>query len=89
MNPIFTLSVHMAANYVPVTVQADKGVFEYTVAFNPPIDSRDLRFRMLAQKVDVIGPVRNFDGVKLYLPIRLPHKVRSNTCLSFVIICAF
>ncbi|CAG0893792.1 unnamed protein product [Darwinula stevensoni] len=67
-------SVHMAANYVPVTVQADKGVFEYTVAFNPPIDSRDLRFRMLAQKVDVIGPVRNFDGVKLYLPIRLPQK---------------
>ena len=42
------------------------------------IDARNERFKCLNQHLGVIGNVRTFDGVKLFLPGRLPQDVSSH-----------
>lgn len=52
------------------------GVFEYEVRFDPPIHSLQLRYRLLNQHRDELGgSSKSFDGVTLYLPIRLPDSI--------------
>lgn len=62
-------------NYIRLTVEKDKGVFEYETRFDPPVHSNQHRYALLNQIIDVIGKTRTFDGVKLCLPILLPDKV--------------
>ena len=64
--------VSLTANYVRLEVEKGKGVFEYEVRFDPPVDSRNERFKCLNQHRDVIGPTKTFDGVVLFLPFQLP-----------------
>lgn len=61
----------VAVNYIRLTAEPDKGVFEYEVRFNPPVVTMGLRYKLLNQMKDVIGPAKTFDGVTLYLPIKL------------------
>ena len=61
-----------------MNVDPDKGVFEYEVCFEPEIDSKDFRFKLLNQHKDVLGLARTFDGVTLYLPFLLPNSVCIN-----------
>ena len=61
----------MSANYLQMNLESGKGVFEYEVRYDPRTDNRDQRFRLLNQHREVIGGVKVFDGVKLYLPQKL------------------
>jgi hypothetical protein len=56
-----------------IMIKCDKnfGVYEYEVRFQPEVDNMRLRGKYLSQLVDVLGNVRTFDGVTLYLPIQL------------------
>ena len=63
------------ANYVRVNIDPGKGIFEYEVRFDPSQDSRDMRFKLLNQHRETLGPARTFDGVTLYLPYQLPDQV--------------
>jgi aubergine-like protein len=74
----------ITANYLKLGVEPGKGVFEYEVRFDPRVDSRDLRFRLLNQHRETIGATKVFDGVKLYLPIQitLPGPLVSKSPLS-------
>ncbi|RWS16906.1 piwi-like protein 1 isoform X1 [Dinothrombium tinctorium] len=67
----------VAVNYVRLNRKKDTGVFEYHVDFDPLIDSRNTRFRILRSRdlEDVIGNVIQFTGINLYLPIRLQDSV--------------
>ena len=58
-----------------VNVKPDKGVFEYEVRFEPQMDSKDFRFKLLNQHQSTLGPAKTFDGVTLYLPFTLPSQV--------------
>jgi len=49
-------------------VAGEKGMFEYELKFDPPVDSRDERFKLVNQLKEVFGPTKTFDGVCLYLP---------------------
>jgi len=60
--------INMSANYLRMDLEKDKGVYEYEVRYEPRTDNRDQRFRLLNQHREVIGGVKVFDGVKLYLP---------------------
>ena len=65
----------MTANYVRLELaDAKGGMYEYEVRFEPPIDSRDERFKLIGQMKEVFGPTKTFDGVCLYLP----HLLRDN-----------
>ena len=63
------------ANYVRVNIDPGKGIFEYEVRFDPSQDSRDMRFKLLNQHRETLGPARTFDGVTLYLPYQMPDQV--------------
>ena len=49
----------------------DQKNYEYEVKFQPTVDSRDQRFFLIRAQSEVLGPVRNFDGVCLSLPFLL------------------
>ena len=52
-------------------VKEQEKTFEYEVKFQPTVDSRDHRFKLIKGQSEVLGPVRNFDGVFLSLPFLL------------------
>ena len=51
--------------------EEEKKMYEYEVKFQPTVDSRDQRFKLIRAQSEVLGPVRNFDGVFLNLPFLL------------------
>lgn len=62
-------------NYIRLQVDKEKGVFEYEVRFDPPVHAAPVRYKLLNQHREFIGTTKTFDGVTLYLPIKLPDKV--------------
>ncbi|XP_076360662.1 piwi-like protein 1 [Tachypleus tridentatus] len=63
----------LEVNYLRLKAIPGMGVFEYHVSFNPSVDSKNIRFRLLNQAdiEEVIGKTKTFDGAKLYLPHKL------------------
>lgn len=66
-------AIDLALNYVIIKQLEGFGIFEYHVTFDPNIDSRQLRFKILRQKevTDVLGQVMQFTGMNLFLPQRI------------------
>ncbi|XP_076226679.1 argonaute 3 isoform X2 [Nomia melanderi] len=67
--------VQLSANYINLKLDAGKGLFNYEVKFNPDIDSRPLRRKLLNQHLQALGRTRVFDGVMLYLPQKLQQDI--------------
>lgn len=67
----------ITTNYVRLTIDPGKGIYEYEVRFDPFVDSKEIRFQLLNQHRDVLGPAKTFDGVTLYLPYQFDHDVRA------------
>ncbi|XP_053697192.1 protein argonaute-3 [Sabethes cyaneus] len=65
--------VELMTNYIRIACNPDRGIYEYEVRFSPEVDSKAVRSRYIAQHADVIGNAKTFDGVKLYLPKKLPN----------------
>lgn len=68
-------TINVAVNYIKMSTDPDKGVFEYLVDFSPQIAAKNIRVKLLGKMRDVIGETRTFDGVTLYLPIKLEERV--------------
>ena len=43
---------------------------------SPPIESKNMRYGMVNEHKDLIGPTRAFDGTILFLPIKITEDVR-------------
>lgn len=68
--------VPSTANYLRLTVEPLKGVFEYDLFFQPEIDNKNIRIKILNSQLSKLGGVKAYDGGRcLYLPIRLPDPV--------------
>lgn len=65
--------VQLMTNYIRIACDPDRGLHEYEVRFNPIVDSKGVRARYIAQHANVLGNAKTFDGVKLFLPIKLPN----------------
>ena len=63
--------VALNANYIKLKLDPAKGLFNYEVKFNPDIDSRPFRNKLLNQHLQTIGRTKVFDGVTLFLPQQL------------------
>ena len=63
-------AIDVSANYVRLDTDKESGfgIFQYEVIFQPPMDSREERFRIIRLCSDVLGDTKLFDGHKLYLP---------------------
>jgi len=70
--------LNVTSNYLRLEAQPNTGVYEYEVRFDPNIDMRNERFRLIKQLEPIIGTTRTFDGVKLFLPKCLEAK--SSVC---------
>lgn len=61
-------------NYFRLIQHADfQGFFQYQVKYTPEIESRNLKFMLLKDHAELLGTVRAFDGMILYLPHQLPE----------------
>ncbi|KAL1122035.1 hypothetical protein AAG570_003441 [Ranatra chinensis] len=65
--------ITVACNYIRLKLEPEKGVFEYEVTYEPPIESRSICFSLLNEHKDTIGATKTFDGRTLYLPFKLPQ----------------
>jgi len=55
-------------------LEEDKGLYEYQVEFNPPVDAKSDRIVLLNQHKDLF-PAKTFDGTLLCVPKMLPQNV--------------
>lgn len=62
-------------NYIRIQIDPEKGVFEYEVRFAPAIHAAPVRFKLLNQHRELIGNTKTFDGVTLFLPMKLPENI--------------
>ena len=66
--------IKLRANFFKVLEKSSfSGFFQYVVSYDPPIESKNLKFMLLKQHAEVLGSVRAFDGMILYLPKSLPE----------------
>nr|BAJ07610.1 piwi [Ephydatia fluviatilis] len=63
--------IALLANYVNMKSRPNCAMYQYNVGYSPIVDSRGLRFLLLRQQEEIVGKVRIFDGMVLYLPKRL------------------
>lgn len=68
------LRTQLSSNYIKIKLEQDKGIYEYRVDYNPPIDAKSVRFMLLNGYRDMF-PVKTFDGTLLYIPQKLPQNV--------------
>ncbi|XP_050528913.1 protein argonaute-3-like [Daktulosphaira vitifoliae] len=62
----------LSSNYLKIFLEENKGIYEYRVDYDPPVDARQARFALLNQHKDLF-PVKTFDGTALYIPSQLPQ----------------
>ena len=60
--------IPVTANYIRLELLKEDKMYEYEVIFQPTIDSRDDKFKLIRAQSEVLGATRTFDGVFLYLP---------------------
>ena len=65
-------AIPVTANYIRLELTKDGKIYEYEVNFQPTVDSKDARFKLLRAQSEVLGVTRTFDGVMLCLPSLLP-----------------
>lgn len=66
--------VDLITNYVVLKNRPGKAIYQYNVSYSPPVDSKGLRIALLRDHEEsLIGKIRAFDGMILYLPHRLPN----------------
>ncbi|XP_019856843.1 PREDICTED: piwi-like protein 1 isoform X2 [Amphimedon queenslandica] len=66
--------IPLGANYLVVKSRSNT-VFQYMVSFNPPVESKNMRYGMINEHKDLIGPTRAFDGSVLYLPLKITDDI--------------
>jgi aubergine-like protein len=67
--------IPLRSNFVVLRNRPNCALYQYNVSYSPPIESRGLRAGLLSEHTNLIGNVRAFDGMILFLPRRLPDDV--------------
>ena len=65
----------VVANYIQLNINPDSEIFEYEVCFDPSIEEKDMRVKLLDLNIKMFGSASIFDGATLYLPCQLPNQV--------------
>ncbi|XP_076473109.1 piwi-like protein 1 [Babylonia areolata] len=72
--------VILKGNFYRLRVPETWRIHQYHVQYKPPIEGLKMKKGLLYNHADVIGPVRAFDGMMLFLPIRLPDDETVKYC---------
>ena len=66
--------LNLRTNYFKLIQKPNfSGFFQYQVTFNPHLESPKLKGSLLKDHAEILGSVRAFDGMVLYLPKKLPE----------------
>ena len=68
-------AIPLRSNFVVLRSRPNCALYQYSVSYSPPIESRGLRAGLLNEHLSIIGNVRAFDGMILFLPRRLPDDI--------------
>ena len=63
--------IQVTSNYVVLRSRPNTTLYQYHVKYEPMLESRKLRIALVYSQEKIIGKVKAFDGMVLYLPIRL------------------
>lgn len=66
-------------NYIKLTIEPDRGIFEYEVRYEPNIHCQNLRTKLLNAQSASLGETRTFDGTLLCLPHKLNERITKVT----------
>ena len=66
--------IPLTGNYVVLRTLPKTSIFQYHVDFDPPVEEKMLRKKLIRDHEGVVGKVRAFDGMVLYLPKRLDEQ---------------
>ena len=67
--------IQVITNYFNLEQAPDWHLYQYHVDFNPPVESKRMRIALLCSHEDLIGKTKAFDGMVLFLPIKLQNQV--------------
>ena len=67
--------INVVSNYVVLRNRPNTVHYQYHVTYEPQLEYKKLRIGLLFSQEQVIGKIRAFDGMILYLPIRLQDDV--------------
>ncbi|XP_076435020.1 piwi-like protein 1 [Babylonia areolata] len=65
-------SIALRGNFFKLRVPQQWTIYQYHVNFTPPVEGKRVKKGLLYTHGDIIGPIRAFDGMLLFLPTRLP-----------------
>ena len=63
--------IPLKSNHFILKSATENPFYQYQVDYDPPVDNRRLRIALLWDLKEIVGQTRVFDGMVLYLPIRL------------------
>ena len=67
--------INVVSNYIVLSNRPNTAMYQYHVKYEPHLEFKKLRIGLLYSQEAVIGGIRAFDGMILYLPFRLKDEV--------------
>ena len=67
--------INVVSNYIVLRNRPNTALYQYHVKYEPMLEFKKVRIGVLYSQEHIIGSVRAFDGMVLYLPIRLQKDV--------------
>lgn len=67
--------INVVSNYVMLRNRPNTALYQYHVKYEPHLEFKKLRIGLLYSQEQVIGKIKAFDGMVLYLPFRLKDDV--------------
>ncbi|KFB43049.1 AGAP008862-PA-like protein [Anopheles sinensis] len=68
-------STKLLCNFMELRCEPNRGMFLYTVDFDPVLESKKERYKCLEENVHIFGKTHTFDGTLLMMPQALPQKL--------------
>lgn len=67
--------VEIVTNAYKLETRPNYMIYQYNVAFSPEVDFKKVRIGLIAEQQQLLGNVRAFDGMTLFLPKKLPDPI--------------
>lgn len=69
------VAISLVTNCFLLEARPNSMLYQYNVSFSPEVDSKKVKCGLVAGLESTLGRVRAFDGMAMFLPIKLPDPV--------------
>jgi aubergine-like protein len=67
--------IEIVSNAYKMETRPNFMIYQYNVAFSPEVDFKKVRFGLIKEQEQLLGCVRAFDGMTMFLPKKLPDPI--------------